>query len=593
MLKTLLKCVRQYKWVSLITPLFMILEVLMEALIVKEAGSLVNIINPKDGNMLPKSELMPEVIKAGAILVGMAIISLTCGIFGGIFGAKASAGFASNVRHDLFHKIQEFSFENIDTFQTSSLVTRMTTDVSNVQMAYQMILRITIRVPLQMISAIVLAFTIDNELPWLFIFIIPFLAFAFISLIRIVMPTFRKLFKRYDALNNSVQENIKGIRVVKSYVREDYEKDKFNNTSDILANDFTKAERILALNNPIMQLAIHVAILLMSYFGAKAVCTNKSLFGGVSTLQVGDFQVLITYGVQILGSIMMLSMIFVMMSMSYECAVRICEVLNTKSSLDNPENPIYEVKNGDITFKDVCFKYQQGADKFALFDIDLEIKSGETIGIIGGTGSSKTTLVNLISRLYDVSSGSILVGGVDVKDYDLKTLRDNVSVVLQKNVLFSGTIADNLRWGNKDATMEEIEEAANLAQASEFINSFPNGYETYIEQGGTNVSGGQKQRLCIARALLKKPKVLILDDSTSAVDTQTDAKIRSGLKDFLPDVTKLIIAQRISSVMNADKIIVLDNGTINAFGTHDELLKSNEIYQEVYYTQNKVGDNNA
>ena len=613
MLKTLSKSIRQYKLVSILTPLLIAIEVVMESFIVytikdlinlmqnadTEVGPVARIINTLAANMTSAQAsaneiLLIKVIMYGVTLIIMALISLACGVGNGITGAKASAGFAANLREDTFNKIQDFSFENIDSFQTSSLVTRLTTDVSNVQMAYQMLLRIAIRCPLQIIFSVTLAFNINTDLSWLFVIIIPFIIVGLAIIIKLSMPIFTRLFKRYDAMNNSVQENIKGIRVVKSYVREDYEIERFNKTSDSLASSFTKVERILAFNGPLMQLCIHVAILLISYFGAYTICTKTNIFGSsFRGMNVGDLQALIAYGIQMLGGLQMLSMIFVMLSMSYECAKRICEVLNTKSTLTNPENPIYEIKNGDIRFENVNFKYDLKAEKNALYGINLDIKSGMTVGIIGGTGSAKTTLVNLISRLYDVTDGAIYVGDVDVRKYDLETLRNNVAVVLQKNVLFSGTIAENLRWGNKDASMEELVHATKLAQAYDFIESFPQKFETHIEQGGTNVSGGQKQRLCIARALLKNPKILILDDSTSAVDTKTDALIRKGLKEFIPTTTKIIIAQRISSVMEADMIVVLDNGTINGLGTHEELLKNNAIYQEVYYTQNKVGEENA
>ena len=588
MLKTLGKSIRQYKFVSILTPMFIALEVVMETFIVFKVRDLINILSNEAG-----FEVI-EVYKIAGILAILAFVSLFCGVANGITGAKASAGFAANLRHDTFHKIQDFSFENIDQFQTSSLITRLTTDISNLQMAYQMLLRITIRVPMQMIFSIVMAFTINNEISWLFVVVLPLLGVALFAIIWYVMPLFTRLFKKYDNLNNSVQENIKGIRVVKAYVREEYEIEKFNKASDELCTNFTKAEKVLALNNPIMQLCIQTSVLFISYFSAKTITTHLNPFSGTaSNMEIGDFSALITYGVQMLSGMMMLSFIFVMMSMTIECGRRVCEVLNTKGTLTNPLNPVMEVADGSIVFKDVNFKYALDAEKFALYDIDLTIESGMTVGIIGGTGSSKTTLVNLISRLYDVTSGELLVGGVNVKDYDIETLRNEVSVVLQKNVLFSGSIAENLRWGNKEATMEEIIEASKLAQAHEFVSSFPNGYDTHIEQGGTNVSGGQKQRLCIARALLKKPKILILDDSTSAVDTKTDALIRQGFKKFIPETTKIIIAQRIASVEESDMIIVLDEGTINGVGTHDELLKTNKIYQEVYYSQNKVGDSDA
>ena len=591
MLKTLAKNIKGYGLVSILTPVFIIIEVILEAFIVYITKDLINLMNPEQGEAISSvSAIVPFAI----LLVIMAVLSLACGIANGITGARASAGFAANLRKNVFHKIQDFSFENIDNFQTSSLITRLTTDISNLQMSYQMILRIAIRVPLQMIFSIVMAFSINYELSLLFVIIIPILAFALFAIIRYVMPVFMRLFKKYDKLNNSIQENIKAARVVKAYVREDYEIEKFNKASDELRDDFTKVERVLALNSPIMQACIQTTMLFLAYFSAKTICTKEFiLFDGAINMKVGDYSALITYGVQMLSGIMMISFIFVSFSMSIECARRVCEVINTKSSIVNPENPVMEVADGSVKFENVNFKYKAEAHNFALYDIDLDIKSGMTVGIIGGTGSSKTTLINLISRLYDTTEGEVYVGGVNVKDYDLDTLRNNVAVVLQKNVLFSGSILDNLRWGNKEATLEECIEAAKLAQAHEFISSFPDGYDTHIEQGGTNVSGGQKQRLCIARALLKKPKILILDDSTSAVDTKTDALIRKGLKDYIPETTKIIIAQRIASVEESDLIIVLDNGTIHGIGTHEELLQTNNIYQEVYYSQNRVGDNDA
>ena len=589
MLKTLAKSIRQYKLVSILTPIFIAIEAVMEAFMVYYVAELINILDPEVGSFT--SDQMNEVWKIVGMIAIMATISLAMGVANGLTGARASAGFAANLRKDIFHKIQDFSFENVDQFQTSSLITRLTTDISNLQMSYQMILRISIRVPMQMIFSIVMSFTINNELAWIFVFALPVLGTALFLIGRSVMPTFKRLFKKYDKLNNSVQENIKGIRVVKAYVREEFENEKFNNASDELKNDFTKAEKILALNSPIMQMCIQTSVLLITFFSARTICTGSQIFTGTEIeMGIGDMSALSTYGVQMLMGIMMLTFIFVQMSMSVECARRVCEVLNTNSTLVNPENPIYEVKDGSIEFKNVNFKYALSAENYALYDVDLKINSGMTVGIIGGTGSSKTTLVNLISRLYDVTSGEIMVGGVNVKEYDLDTLRNQVAVVLQKNVLFSGSIVENLRWGDKNATMEEVIHASKLAQAHEFVTSFPDGYDTHIEQGGTNVSGGQKQRLCIARALLKKPKVLILDDSTSAVDTKTDALIRKGFKEFIPETTKIIIAQRIASVQEADMIIVLDNGTINGIGTHDELLANNQIYQEVYYSQNKVGE---
>ena len=585
MIKTLLKCVREYKLVSILTPIFITIEVIMETLMVFTIKDLINLMESGDTQNLWKYAI---------ILLIFASISLFCGIANGITGAKASAGFASNVRHDAFYKIQDFSFENIDQFQTSSLVTRLTTDIGNIQMAYQMILRIAIRCPLNIIFAIIMSFSINSELAWIFVIAMPLLAFALIMIARYVMPTFRKLFKKYDKLNNSIQENIRGVRVVKSYVREDYEIEKFNNASDELCNDFTKAEKVLAMNNPIMQVCIQVSMLLVSFLAAKTITTHTTIFGGkFSNMQVGDLSSLTTYGVQMLSGMMMLSFIFVMLTMSVECARRLCEILNTESSLTNPENPIYELKDGSIKFENVNFKYSKSAKKYALSDINLDIKSGMTVGILGGTGSSKTTLVNLISRLYDTTEGNVIVGGHNVKEYDLDTLRKQVSVVLQKNVLFSGTIKENLRWGDENASDEELIEACKLAQADDFIQGFTQKYDTLIDQGGTNVSGGQKQRLCIARALLRKPKILILDDSTSAVDTKTDALIRQGFKNYIPETTKIIISQRVASIMDADLIIVMKNGTIDGLGTHEELINSNEIYNEIYNIQNKVGEKDA
>ena len=587
MIRKLSKSIREYKLVSILTPVFITLETIVEAFIVFVVRDLINLLESGTFELI-------DVLKIAVLLGLMAMVSLTCGILNGITGAKASAGFAANLRHDVFYKIQDFSFENIDNFQTSSLITRLTTDINNIQMAYQMLLRLTIRVPIQMIFAIIMSFSINWELSILFVLILPILGFALFSIIKYVMPIFTRLFKKYDKLNNSVQENIKGIRVVKSYVRENHEINKFNEASDELANNFIKAEKVLALNSPIMQACIQTTVLLISYFSAKTITTHTNIFTGTaSSMGTGDYSALITYGVQMLSGMMMLSFVFVMMSMTIECARRVTEVLDTKSSLTNPENPVFEVEDGSIEFNAVDFKYSLKAKKYALEGVNIKIESGMTVGIIGGTGSAKTTLVNLISRLYDTTNGEVLVGGKNVKVYDLDTLRNQVSVVLQKNVLFSGSIIDNLRWGNKEATMEEMIEACKLAQAHDFITSFPDGYETHIDQGGTNVSGGQKQRLCIARALLKKPKILILDDSTSAVDTKTDSLIRQGFKKFIPETTKIIIAQRIASIMESDLIIVLDEGKIHGMGTHEELLANNNIYQEVYYSQNKVGDSNA
>ena len=585
MLKTLVKCIREYKVASILTPIFISIEVVMETLMVFIIKDLIN---------LMESSNTQDLWKYALVLVILALISLACGIANGITGAKASAGFASNVRHDVFHKIQDFSFENIDKFQTSSLVTRLTTDIGNLQMSYQMILRIAIRCPLMIIFSIIMAFSINSELAWIYVVAMPVLGFALVCIGKYVMPTFRKLFKKYDKLNNSIQENVRGVRVVKSYVREDFEITKFNNASDELCNDFTKAEKVLALNNPIMQVCIQISMLLVGFLSAKMVTTHTSVFtGAFSDMQVGDISSLTTYGVQMLSGMMMLSFIFVMLTMSIECARRVCEVLNTESTLKNPQDPIYELADGSIKFENVNFKYSSNAQKYALSNVDIDIKSGMTVGILGATGSGKTTLVNLISRLYDVSEGAVYVGGVNVKDYDLDTLRKKVSVVLQKNVLFSGTIKENLRWGDEFATDDELVNACKLAQADEFISGFTNKYDTYIEQGGSNVSGGQKQRLCIARALLRKPKILILDDSTSAVDTKTDALIREGFKNYLPETTKIIISQRISSIIDADMIIVMKSGQIDAIGTHDQLIETNDIYKEIYSIQNKVGDKYA
>ena len=525
------------------------------------------------------------IIRYGVVLIVMATLSLIFGIGAGNACSTASCGFAKNIRKDMFYNIQNFSFANIDKFSTSSLVTRLTTDISNVQMAYMMIVRIAIRCPLMLVFAFVMAFIMGGKMAAIFLFVIPVLAVGLGLVIRSAMPLFKKVFRKYDRLNASIQENIKGMRVVKSYVREDFEQQKFAAAAEDVCMDFTKAEKILAFNNPLMQFCLYSVMIFVLYFGSYTIITSKGL-----DLDVGQFSALLTYNFQILSSLMMLSMVFVMITMASESARRIVEVLDEKSTLSNPENPVYEVKDGSIDFDGVSFKYSEKADKMALADIDLHIKSGQTIGIIGGTGSSKSSLIQLISRLYDATEGVVKVGGRNVREYDLDTLRNQVAVVLQKNVLFSGTIKENLRWGDKNATDEEMKAACELAQADEFIMRLPKQYDTYIEQGGSNVSGGQKQRLCIARALLKKPKVLILDDSTSAVDTRTDSLIRKGFKEYIPETTKIIIAQRISSVQDADRIIVMDGGRIVDTGTHDELMKSCEIYQEVYESQNKAGD---
>ncbi len=586
MLKTLVKCIREYKLASILSPLFVTIEVILECIIPFIIAELINVID----TTVPGEIDMGQVWMYGGILVAMAVASLVSGALAGAFCARASAGFAKNVRKDMFYNIQTFSFENIDKYSTPSLVTRMTTDVWNLQMAYMMIVRIAVRCPVMIVFAAVMAFVMGGNLAWIFLAVIPVLAIALGIIMWKALPLFKKLFPKYDDMNESVQENIKGIRVVKSYVREEHEKEKFARTSGALCKEFTKAERLLAWNNPIMQFCFYGVICAVLYIGSYFIMTTA---GGVDPVTTGEVSQLIVYGMQILSSLMMFSMVFAMIVMSMESARRICEILNEKSTLSNPENPLYDVPDGSIDFDSVSFKYAANAEKNVLEDINLHIRSGETIGIIGGTGSSKTSLVNLISRLYDVSEGTVRVGGHDVREYDLETLRNQVAVVLQKNVLFSGTIKENLRWGNKEATDEQLVEACKLAQADDFIQSFPDKYDTYIEQGGTNVSGGQKQRLCIARALLKNPKILILDDSTSAVDTHTDALIRKAFRDYIPSTTKIIIAQRISSVEDADRIIVLESGKINGIGTHEELLKNNKIYSEVYYSQVKGSDASA
>lgn len=576
-IRVLKKSIREYKRDSILTPIFVAFEALVECIIPMMVANLVN--------KMQNGCDLSVIVKYGVILIIMACFSLLFGALAGITAANASAGFGKNLRKDLFEAVQNFSFENIDRFSASSLVTRMTTDVTNVQMAYMMIIRTVVRAPLMLIFSLTMGFIMGGYLALIFLFTIPFLGIGLGLVIKKTMPLFRKVFKKYDNLNNSVQENINGIRVVKSFVREDFEMKKFNEAAEDVCADFTKAEKILALNNPMMQFCLYVVMIFVLTFGSYLVVN----FGG-AIIQVGQLSSLLTYSFQILMSLMMLSMIFVMVTISIESCERIVAVLEEQRTISNPENPIYEVEDGSIDFNNVSFKYSKHADRYALENINLHIKSGQTIGILGGTGSSKTSLVNLISRLYDVTEGEVKVAGVDVRDYDLVTLRDAVSVVLQKNVLFSGSIKENLRWGNKEATDEEIEEACHLACADEFIEQFPDKYDTHIEQGGTNVSGGQKQRLCIARALLKKPKILILDDSTSAVDTKTDAIIRAGFKKFIPETTKIIIAQRVSSVQDADQIIIMNNGSVEAIGTHDELLASNPIYQEVYYSQNKGGE---
>ncbi len=580
MIKTLARSVREFKKMAVLTPLLVIVEVILECIIPFTIANLVNEMQAGCG--------MDVIVNYGIQLVVMAVLSLVFGVAAGNTCAAASTGFARNLRKDMFYRIQDYSFENIDKFSVSSLVTRMTTDVVNVQMAFMMIIRIAIRGPLMMIFSFAMGFYMGGRLALIFLITIPLLGVGLALVIRAAMPIFRRVFRKYDALNDSVQENVQAMRVVKSYVREEYEKKKFNAAAEDVCKDFTKAERIMALNSPMMQFCVYAGMAFVLSFGSYLVITSRG-----AEVAVGQMSAILTYSFQILMSLMMLSFVFVMITMSMESAERIVEVLSEKSSLTSPENAVTEIKDGSIDFDGVSFKYSKDAERMALEKVDLHIKSGELIGVLGGTGSSKSTLVQLIPRLYDVTEGCVKVGGIDVRDYDLEILRNNVAVVLQKNVLFSGTIKDNLRWGNPDATDEDMLEACKLAQADEFIQQFPDKYDTWIEQGGANVSGGQKQRLCIARALLKKPKVLILDDSTSAVDTRTDALIRKGFREFIPDTTKIIIAQRVASVQDADRIIVMDGGRICAVGNHEELMKSSEIYREVYTSQNKAGDQNG
>ena len=569
MIKTLSKYIGEFKRDSILTPICMIVEVICEMIMPILMASIIDE-GVQAGNL-------GHIYRIGGLMVVCAIIGLVAGLLGAKLAAHASAGFARNLRRGMFNNIQKFSFANIDKFSTAGLVTRMTTDVTSIQQTYQMILRICMRAPATLIIALVMAFSINKRITSVYMVAVLFMAVCLSFLIRAAMKYFRQLFTMYDGLNASVQENVTGIRVVKAFVREDYEIDKFNKANKKLYDICVKAESIVVINMPLMMFTVYACILLISWVGAHMIVSNELTTGGLMSL--------LTYCMSILISLMMVSMIFVMVSMSIAAMERITEVLNEEPTIVNPENPCYEVKDGSIEFKDVYFRYNMTSKEPVLTDIDVKINSGEVIGIIGGTGSAKTSLVNLISRLYDVTGGEVLVGGRNVKEYDLETLRNEVSVVLQKNVLFSGTIIDNLRWGNKNATIEECKEACKIACADEFIERFEDGYDTKIEQGGTNVSGGQKQRLCIARALLKKPKVLILDDSTSAIDTATDARIREGLKKAIPETTKIIIAQRISSVQHADRIIVMDNGRINGIGTHEELLNTNEIYKEVYESQ--------
>ena len=576
MLKRLAGCVRQYKGASLLSPLFVVLEVIMEVIIPLLMAKLID--DGIDGAN------QAAILKTGGILAVCCILSLLFGILAGHFAAKASAGFAKNIRHDLFHAVQGFSFFNIDRFSASSLVTRLTTDVTNLQNAYQMIVRVALRSPAMLIFSLAMAIRISPKLSIIFLIAIPILGAFVFFLMSSVHPIFERVFRTYDKLNNVVQENVHGVRVVKAFVREDHEISKFAKISQKIYADFCKAEGRLSFSMPGMQVAVYSCMLLLSWFGARIIVGS-----GGSDLTTGELMSLMTYALQILGALMMLSMIFVMVVISRASAERIVEVLDEQSDLTNPEHPVLKVADGSVDFSHVSFSYSKRMDKCCLKDIDLHIPSGMTVGILGGTGSSKSSLVQLIPRLYDTTAGTVKVGGVDVKDYDLDTLRNAVAMVLQKNVLFSGTIKENLRWGNEQATDAELQEACRLANADEFIATFPKGYDTYIEQGGANVSGGQKQRLCIARALLKKPKILILDDSTSAVDTKTDAGIRAALKTYLPETTKFIIAQRISSLQDSDLILVLDGGVIDGMGTHEELLQTNAIYQEIYEEQMKKG----
>lgn len=576
----LLKSVREYKKYAIIAPIIVGFEVMLEVLIPFVMAKLID--EGINASSLEKTYLY------GGILFISAMFALVFGIIAGIASAKASSGFAKNLRKDLYYKVQTFSFSNIDKFSTSSIVTRCTTDVSNVQMAFQMLIRVAIRAPLMLIFSLIMAFTINRKISLIFLVLVPVLATVVISIGRKAFPVFESVFHKYDELNNVVEENVAGVRVVKSYILEDEENAKFKKKSKQIYDLFTKAQKIVSFNQPTMQLCVYGAIIFISWIGARTI-----VLSGGTALSTGELTSLITYSIQILSSVMILSMILVMSTIATAAMERIYEILNEVPELSSPENAIKEVKDGSIEFKNVSFSYVNDKNKEVLKNINIKINSGETIGIIGGTGDGKSSLVNLIPRLYDVTEGELLVGGKNVKKYDIEVLRDAVSCVLQQNVLFSGTIKENLRWGNKDATDEELIEACKLAQADSFIQEFPDKYDTMISQGGTNVSGGQKQRLCIARALLKKPKILILDDSTSAVDTKTDQYIRNSFNDKIPNTTKIIIAQRVASVQESDKIIVLDNGNIDGFGTHDELMSNNKIYQEVYESQTKVGDDNA
>ena len=585
-MKRVFGSLREYKWPSILTLLLMVVEAFIETQIPTITANLVNTIEGFEGLAGTASqEVMNGVIKTGIQLITMAAVSLICGGLGGYACSKASAGLAKNLRRDIYERVQTFSFENIDKFSSSSLITRLTTDITNVQMAYMMIIRTVVRSPMMMVFSIVMAYRLGGRLSLFFVVIVPVLVLGLAMIGKVVLPAFKRVFKRYDLLNESIEENVRGMRVVKGFARENYEIEKFNKEADGIRKDFTFAERVVALNGPLMQLCMNFNLVFILFVGAKMIVQ-----GGGETIKVGQISAMLTYGMQTLMSLMMFSVIFVMVTISAESVRRISEVLKEESSLVNPENPVCEVADGSVDFSGVSFKYSADAERDSLSDINLHIRSGMTVGIIGGTGSGKSSLVQLIPRLYDVSAGEIKVGGVDVRKYDLEVLRDSVAMVLQKNQVFSGTIAENLRWGNPNASDEEIRQASRLAQADEFISSFPDGYNTYIEQGGANVSGGQKQRLCIARALLKKPKVLILDDSTSAVDTKTDSLIREGFKNYIPETTKIIIAQRVASVKDADMIVVMDDGRVTDFGTHDELLEKSGIYREVYEEQTNGGD---
>lgn len=579
MIKKLISCIRENKKPTIITLVLIILEVIIECIIPFMTARLVNRIKAGTG--------MNDILTTGGILIVLAILSLMFGGIAAVTASKASTGFAKNLRHDMFSKIQTYSFENIDKFSSSSLVTRLTTDVANVQMSYMLIIRTAIRSPLMLVFAIFMAWKMGGVLSATFVVVVPVLALGLIFIAKTAMPAFRRVFKKYDKLNESIEENVRAMRVVKGFAREEYEKEKFGNAAEEICKDFTKADRIVALNTPLMQVCLYFNMIFILIVGSKLTISSMG-----TKLDIGQISAMLTYAMQILMSLMMLSMVYVMVTMSFESLKRICEVLDEEPALVNPEKTVLEVKDGSIDFENVSLKYSKTAKKSALKDINLRIESGMMVGIIGGTGSSKSSLVQLIPRLYDVTEGVVKVGGIDVKEYDLDVLRNSVAMVLQKNLLFAGTIKENLRWGNENATDEELIEACKLADAHGFVSSFEQGYDTFIEQGGANVSGGQKQRLCIARALLKKPKILILDDSTSAVDTKTDAKIRAAFKSFIPDTTKLIIAQRISSVQDSDMIIVMDNGEISAMGTHEELLKDSEIYREVYTQQTEGGKDN-